>query len=559
MDEPHEESHFLFHEACPKCGSSDNLGRYSDGHASCFSMGCNHYERGDGSASINYTNRRTTMAAELIPMESLEWVNLTKRKLTAESCRLWGYALSTHKGKRVHVANYKNNEGQVVAQKLRTADKNFSVLGKLKDALPLFGQNLWRDAARKIVITEGEIDAISVSQIQEHKWPVVSVPTGAAGAKKYLAKALSWLETFEEVVLLFDNDEAGQAAIEECSQLFSKGKCKSARLPLKDANAMLQVGRGAEVIDAIWNAREYRPPAVASVSDVRDEAIAMPEFGMDWPWPSLTKLTFGIHRKCAYYLGAGVGVGKTNWAKELQSWLVNEKGLPVGVFMLEESPGMTLKGIAGKFVGIPFHKPGSGFTHEQLVAGIDSLNGKVELYRHDKMGTEWDDIKAAIIYMVEGLGIKDIFLDNLTAMVAGHTAQEGNEIINTVAQDIAQLIQKHEFTLYGFSHLNSPKQGKDHEHGGKVYASQFTGSRGLMRFAQYIFGIERDKDSEDMTERNTSTFVLLKDRLFGNAGSFPIYYSSKTDQYLEQLDDTKGAQAQEDFNTGGEDTSLSDY
>lgn len=37
---------FLQHEACPSCGSRDNLGRYGDGSAWCF--GCHYYERADG-------------------------------------------------------------------------------------------------------------------------------------------------------------------------------------------------------------------------------------------------------------------------------------------------------------------------------------------------------------------------------------------------------------------------------------------------------------------------------------------------------------------------------
>ena len=35
-------STFFKHESCPKCGSRDNLGRWSDGHAYCF--GCYYYE-----------------------------------------------------------------------------------------------------------------------------------------------------------------------------------------------------------------------------------------------------------------------------------------------------------------------------------------------------------------------------------------------------------------------------------------------------------------------------------------------------------------------------------
>jgi ribosomal protein S27AE len=40
------ESKFIGHEQCPKCGSKDNLARYSDG-AHCFTPDCGYFEKGD--------------------------------------------------------------------------------------------------------------------------------------------------------------------------------------------------------------------------------------------------------------------------------------------------------------------------------------------------------------------------------------------------------------------------------------------------------------------------------------------------------------------------------
>lgn len=458
--------------------------------------------------------------------------SLPKRGISEETCAKWGYKIGMKGDKPCQIANYISN-GQIVAQKVRFADKSFTVLGEGKK-MGLYGQHLWRDGGKKVVITEGEIDALTVSQLQGNKWPVVSVPNGAQGAKKSLQANLDWLEQFDEVVLMFDNDEPGQLATEECASLFTPGKCKVARLPLKDANAMLQEGRGSEVISAIWDAKVYRPESVLSVMDALEEAIKVPEMGLAWPWPTLTRLTYGIQRKTAYYIGAGVGVGKTNWAKEVQSHLVNFHGLPIGAFMLEESVGRTLKGIAGKFVGKAFHKPDGSYTQQELADAVADLDGKVYLYNHSTSGTDWDSIKRSIRYMVVSCGVKDIFLDNLTVMVAHLPASEANDEVNRIAKEIAQLIQELDFTLYGFSHLNAPSNGPSHERGGKVLESQFTGSRGLMRFGHYMLGIQRDKDPElEEDERNTSTLVLLKDREYGNVGQFPILYTPQTDQYLE--------------------------
>jgi twinkle protein len=475
--------------------------------------------------------RKRTMSHDLILDGVVE--ALPVRGISEETCSKWGYKIGKDKhGKTVQIASY-IKDGHIVAQKVRGKDKSFTILGDAK-GMGLYGQHLWRDGGKRVVVSEGELDALSISQVQNNKWAVVSLPTGAQSAKKVLAANISWLENFEEIVLMFDNDEAGNLAVEECSPLFTPGKCKVARLPLKDANEMLVAGRGDEIIQAIWGAKTYRPDAVLSVMDAFEEAIKKPEIGIPFPWESLNKLTYGIQRKTSYYLGAGVGIGKTNWAKELQSWLVNVQQLNIGVFMLEESVGRTLKGIAGKFVGKPFHKPDGSFTDEELRDAISALEGRVFLYNHATSGTDWDSIKKAIRYMVVSCGVKDIFLDNLTVMVAHLPAAEANDEVNRIAKDISQLLQELDFTLYGFSHLNPPQSGISHERGGKVLESQFTGSRALMRFGNYILGLERNKDPElSEEERNVTKMVLLKDREYGNVGSVTLYYNSTTDQFLE--------------------------
>ncbi len=110
-----------------------------------------------------------------------------------------------------------------------------------------------------VVVTEGEIDALSVSQIQGNKWPVVSVPNGAQGAAKAVARNLDYLMGFEKVIFLFDNDDPGHKAAQECAALLPPGKAYIGSLPLKDANEMLVAGRGPEVVDAIWGAKAFRP------------------------------------------------------------------------------------------------------------------------------------------------------------------------------------------------------------------------------------------------------------------------------------------------------------
>jgi twinkle protein len=135
------------------------------------------------------------MASNLIPLSEQSFTHLSKRKLTEETCKHWGYGLANFKGQSCHIANYRDTGGKVVAQKVRLPNKDFCILGDAS-AMGLYGQHLWRDGGKMVVVTEGEIDALTVSQMQGNKWPVVSIPNGSKAAKKALASQLEWLEKF---------------------------------------------------------------------------------------------------------------------------------------------------------------------------------------------------------------------------------------------------------------------------------------------------------------------------------------------------------------------------
>ena len=177
---------------------------------------------------------------------------LRARGISEETCQKFGVRVGDYKGSNAHFYPY-YKDGKVVACKVRQKGKEFSIIGD-GASLSLFGQNLW-SSGKKIVVTEGEIDAMSVSQIQNNRWPTVSVPNGAQGAKRALSKNLEYFNGFDEVILMFDMDEAGQAAVKDCVDLFKPGKCKIATLPLKDANECLVAGKADAVIQAIWNAQ----------------------------------------------------------------------------------------------------------------------------------------------------------------------------------------------------------------------------------------------------------------------------------------------------------------
>lgn len=457
---------------------------------------------------------------------------LPKRGISEETCRKFGYMVGLDRNnKTVQIAPYYEGN-ELVAQKLRTPSKEFKFIGEPKRA-SLFGQQLWRDGGKMVVITEGEIDAMSVSQLQNNKWPVVSIQNGAQSAKRELSKQLDWLEKFETVVLLFDMDEPGQQAVAEAAPLFSPGKCKVARLPLKDANEMLLAGRGSEVIDAIWGAKEYRPDGLVSVDDILDEIKKPIELGLPWWLDGLTQATYGRRYGELYGFGAGTGVGKTDWLTQQIAYDITQLGLKVGLLFLETPPAELGKRVAGKIKSRLFHIPDGDWTMPELEAGVEQLRGHATLY--DNFGqTDWDVVKGHIRYMAVSQGIKVFYLDHLTAM-ADPSDEKGS--LEVIMKELAGLANELGLIVHYVSHLATP-EGKPHEEGGRVTIRHFKGARAIGFWSHFMFGLERNQQDDDPANRQITTFRCLKDRYTGRATgqTFYLRYDTATGRLTETGD-----------------------
>ena len=536
-----EDSFFLRHIPCENCGSSDANSLFSDGHKYCFA--CEAYVHGDGEVSTHNHSGKKRMEGLLTG----EFKSLQKRGLTEDTCRKFGYQVGRDKNDTlVQIAPYYDESGAMVAQKIRYANKDFKFIGEPKRA-GLFGSNLWNNG-KKLVVTEGEIDAMSVSQAQNNKWPVVSIPNGAQGAKKSLAKCLDYLNGFEEVILMFDQDEPGRKAAIECAELFAPGKCKIASLPLKDANECLQAGREQDIIQAIWNAKPYRPDGLVSVADLMDELTKPVEAGYQWWLQPLTDLTFGRRRGEIYGLGAGTGVGKTDFLTQQIAYDITTLGMKVGTIFLEQKPTETAKRVAGKVKGRRFHVPNSGWSKEELVDAVQGLNGKLVMY--DSFGeTEWDVIKGKIRFMAVAEGIELIYLDHLTAMA--NTADEKGSL-EQIMKEMAGLANELGIIITFVSHLTTP-EGKSHEEGGRVTIRHFKGSRAIGFWSYLMLGLERDQQHDDPITRQTTVLRVLKDRYTGQAtgSTFYLGYEEDTGVLFETVaPDSPDAKAFQDETNG---------
>lgn len=520
-------SQFLKHEPCPSCGSKDNLARYTDGHGFCF--GCNHYEPAtDAEPNIK---KEKAITEEFSAYLEASYDPLSARGIDEETCRKFGVRVGNYQGKRVHFYPY-YKENTLIACKLRDKDKNFKVIGE-GSKLPFFGQHLW-SPGKMLVVTEGEIDCLSVSQVQGNKWATVSVPNGAQGASRVFRQQLEWLEQFESVIIMFDMDEPGQESAKACAELLSPGKAKIANLPMKDPNELLVAGKQQDIIKAIWNAKEFRPDGIISGQDLWDvvsheEAIET----VQYPYAGLNEKTKGLRKGELVTVTAGSGIGKSAIVREIAYDLIT-KGEKVGMLMLEENPKRTALGLMAIHLNKPIHISKEGVDETDLRTAFDSTVGSGNLFLYDHWGSsDITNLVSRVRFMARGLGCSWVILDHLSIVVSGLGDGDERRLIDNAMTMLRTLVEEVGIGLILVSHLKRPEGNRGHEEGATTSLSQLRGSHAIAQLSDLVIGLERNQ--QDVENANTTIVRVLKNRFSGDTGiACELYFNKETGRLSEQ-------------------------
>ena len=517
---------FLRHAPCNNCGSRDNLAIYEN-HTYCF--GCRIYLKTDGQTldlkTINKEEKEHKMITGITEA-------LPTRKITAETCKVFNYETGIYNGKHCHISNYFDKQYNRVAQHIRFPDKSFIWLGDT-DKITLFGQNLWRDGGRMVVVTEGEIDAMSVSQCQNNKFPVVSVPSGAASAKKYIKRELEWLSKFESIILMFDQDEAGSQASIECANILPVRKVKIAKLQGKDANDLLQQGKASKIIDGVWEAKTFSPAGIIEGSETKD-LLLKDDYIETFPycWNGLNKKLSGIRLGEVNLLTGGTGTGKSQVCREIAYGLIKQN-IKVGYIALEESVKRSLQGLVSvplnKLIHIPEVKKKT--SEEEIIKAWEEVKDNVCFFDHYGSSNS-DDLMNKIRYMVKALDCKIIFLDHISIVISALEDGDERRLIDNTMTSLRRLVEELKCGVFIVSHLKRPEGKISHEQGLQVSLAHLRGSHSLATIPNQIISFERDQQSE--TENNILTVRVLKNRFSGDTGiATTLIYNKDTGRLTE--------------------------
>lgn len=468
-----------------------------------------------------------------------EYQPLLKRGIREDTCRKFGYQVGSAGGKPVQIAPY-YCDGEMVAQKLRFVNKDFTFVGDTS-SVGLFGQNLWKSTGKRIVVTEGEIDALSVAQAFNLRWPVVSVPNGAQGAKKSIAKNLEYLEGYEEVCIAFDEDEAGRAAAKECAALFTPGRCKIVSWPtgVKDANDMIQQGKEGEIAIRIFEAKAYRPDGIIEGRDLKGKIDNYRKgggvfFSYDTQRPKMDEMTRGLRKGELTMLTAGTGIGKSTEAAELAYDLLMRHSLTIGYVALEENPLRTSLRQMSIYLNQPLHLGLGDLNEDKYNEAFDSTVGSGRFFLYDHFGSlDSDNLLSKLKFLANGCGCDFIVLDHISIAVSGREDGDERRIIDNLMTNLRSLVEQTGVGVIAISHLKKPQgaSATPHEEGGRVTMDDLRGSASIKQLSDTIIGIERDQ--QDKENSDYCILRVLKCRLTGETGiADTLHYNRKTGRLI---------------------------
>lgn len=521
------------HQPCPDCGSTDALTDYGS-HTFCFS--CRKRTSTDESStpSIN---------CDLIPTELIQYEELKTRNITEVTCRKFGYGIARLNGTWVQLAPYCNSNRLVVAMKTRDINKNFRMLGNFSDSTGLFGSNVWAKGGKRLVITEGELDCLSVSQAFNNAWAVVSIGSGSTSAASLLKKNIEYIESFEEVVLWFDNDIPGQQAIEQCVSIITPGKLKVVKLlsasECKDANDMLIKEGAAAVQKHVWNAQYYRPDGIIAFSEMFERLKRYRDGeqykGYDILYPQLSNKLRGLQKRRIHTFIAAPKIGKSTVVKEIAYDLMQRHKLKIASFAIEES----VDDSALLYMSIHCNKRlnlnPKEISDEEFKRVFNEIKTNDGLYLFDHFGSlDPDNLLSKFRYMAVGLGVDFIVFDHVSIVVSGLQTENERRLIGLIQTKLRSLVQETGVGILQVAHIRKGSGSKeDPEDGGHVSPSDVLGSGDIGRLSDTLIALEGN--ASDGTNRRK--IQVLYNRITGDAGEADtLEYNKDTGRLLRVQD-----------------------
>ncbi len=439
-------------------------------------------------AKRSWTRPTLENATALMPYH-LDWLTAV-RKLAPESIK--AYRVGSSKGDLMFPYFHGS---EVVFVKYRKIPKSFYVSG---DAEPsLFGWQAIPKDCRRVVIVEGELDAIAMHQ---YGHPALSVPIGGGGGNKqqWIENEYERLASYDEVVLALDTDQAGEQAVAEIVKRLGRDRVRIASLPRKDANACLLEGVTAEEVTAAINgARSLDPENLKCAADYEDavwsefKRMEGGEAGITLPWGSTSDCML---RPGETSLWAGInGHGKSQVVGQIGVHAMNN-GKRVCIVSMEFVPPKLLRRLQIQQIGVR--------APLESQSRMCSKSWRDSLWVFDATGAnKGDTILEVFAYAARRYGVDLFIVDNLAKLGIAEDNYAGQaEFVNRLTE-FSRAYGVHSILV---AHVKKSDRGEN----APPEKGDVKGSGGITDLVDTVFTVWRNKPKEALTRANKGVIPM---------------------------------------------------
>jgi twinkle protein len=396
-------------------------------------------------------------------------------------------------------------DGELVNAKSRNVAEKRDMRQEAGAEPCLFGWHLIDPKARTVAITEGEIDAMTLHQAGI---PALSVNQGA-GNHQWIETDWERLERFSEVLIAFDDDDAGRKGAQEVANRLGIERCKVLTFTgHKDANEALVAGwQPADFREATMHARALDPEELVSIATFRNQVLAAfyPADGA----PQLPTLRFGHadfdwfeFRPGEYSVWTGInGHGKSLMNNQVLLGLMAQ-GERVCVFSGELPAVAQFKRLVKQATGLD--RPTPGFIN----AVADWVQDRMWIFNVAGTAT-LDRLLEVFAYAARRYGVRHFVIDSL--MMLGDVPEDGPGAFSaqkSAVQKVTAFAKLHGGHMHLIAH---PRKGGDESKApGKLDVS---GSSRITDAADNVFSVwSAGKEEGQQDDKPDALLELLKQR-----------------------------------------------
>lgn len=434
------------------------------------------------------------------------------------------------------VFEYRNELGEHLANKYRKTKKSEGPkmwFEKGTNVNTLFNMDKI-NISDPLLITEGEFDCLSA--IESGFKNAVSIPSGVNGTNEWITSNWTFIEQFEEIIIWFDNDEAGIKGAREVFNRLPNSSVKIVRCEVaNDINELLHKYGKLAVLKQIEKASTPVLEGVATLDMIEDFDVHEAETlktGIEYIDDKLVGMVFGSLN----VLSGRNGSGKSTILNQIYIAEAIAQGYKTFLFSGELIGGNVkywlLQTLANEEEFAEYTaKDGHKYKKVTIQAKEKIVNDmKDRFFLYDSDDYRIEAIIEKMTILAKRYGVRVFVIDNL--MTIESSLKDKYEAETDVVKKLKNFAKKYNALVHLVAH---PRKSMNDE----IEKDDVAGSANITNLADYVTTISRAKD--DVVEYD-AILKILKNRHTGvNVGKklmFSIerkrFYSAETEKELNK-------------------------